>query len=113
VPGRPSASARLLYWATTLLVLCLMSGFVSGEFYKFHTPITVKPCMNVYGLPDNRSLPLTGHVIFAGALWVLFYDYDSREVHLIRREDVIEITETPKPKEAPRSKLDCTLEPLV
>jgi hypothetical protein len=69
--------------------------------------------MNVYGLPDNRSLPLTGHVIFAGALWVLFYDYDSREVHLIRREDVIEITETPKPKEAPRSKLDCTLEPLV
>jgi hypothetical protein len=69
----PSPSAKLLYWATTLMVLCLMSGFVSGNLYKLHKLFPIDRCISVSSATpesDSKSPP-TGHVIFSGTLWVL------------------------------------------
>jgi hypothetical protein len=83
-PTPPSSSLRILYWATTLIVSSLIFGFSSGSAYRIPKNFRYERCVSV----DTDSNHWAGHLIAAGALSVLIYDYPSKEVQLVRRETI-------------------------
>jgi hypothetical protein len=102
-----SSLANILYWTTTLLVLCLMFGFLSGLVLKFDTlrrflnsvtrhsitGYSIAPSMIVDVKPDYGPKFYIGQVIFVGNSGVLFFDSEVRRIHLIRWRDIIDISE--------------------
>jgi hypothetical protein len=96
-----SSLANLLYWATTMMVLSLVIGFISGSSWKFHLPMT--PSMRV-DLGKDIDLHLSngsfvrsvvGRVIFVGTIGVLFYDEDDRDLILLPLKSISSIVDCP------------------
>ena len=100
-----SSIANILYWTTTLLVLCLMTGFLSGSALKFNTlrrflnstGYSIAPSMIVDVKPDSGPNFYVGQVVFVGNSGVLFYDYRARRVQLFRWRDIIDVSECTDP----------------
>jgi hypothetical protein len=92
----PSFSVRVLYWAATLMVLSLILGFASGSAYRIPRNFRYERCMSV----DTGSNHWVGHLISAGALSVLIYDYPSKEVQLVPRESIERMGGTACPAES-------------
>ena len=98
--------ANMLHWTTTLLVLCVMTGFLSGSALKYDAlrrflnsiaGYSAAPSMIVGVKPDYGPKLHTGQVIFVGSSGVLFYDFDQRKVQLYRWGDIIDISECTDP----------------
>lgn len=89
-PAPPSSSLRVLYWATTLIVSSLICGFSSGSAYRIPKNFRYERCVSV----ETDSNHWAGHLIAAGALSVLIYDYPSKAVQLIPRETIKRMGET-------------------
>ena len=78
---------HVMYWGINVATLCLLVGFVTGEFHK-HDPILLTLSMkNESGGRDktniNRSLFHTGQVLFYGNAGILFFDEKDGDVSLI------------------------------
>jgi hypothetical protein len=92
--GPSSPFASVLFWAITLMVLCLMVGFVSGSSWRFHGYFPLdRPMLIASTKSGGASNSSQGHVIFAGNSWVLFYDYEAKKVRLLRPANIDEISE--------------------
>jgi hypothetical protein len=95
MPASTSRFENVLYWAITLMVLSLMTGFASGYSWKVHQ---ISSMTVVYNKPDSGSKPPAGHIIFAGSSGVLFYDYNQKKVRLVRQDIINDIFECANPK---------------
>lgn len=95
-PTPPSSSLRVLYWATTLMVLSLIFGYSSGRAYRIPKIFRYERCVRV----DTDTNHWAGHLIAAGALSVLIYDYPSKEVQLVPRESIKQMRGTDCPAQS-------------
>jgi hypothetical protein len=105
--------ANILYWTTTLLVLCLMTGFLSGSVLKIDwlrhflnsatgyfgsaTGYPIARSMIIGVKPDYGPKVYQGQVIFVGNSGVLFYDYRQKKVQLFRWGDIMDVSECTDP----------------
>jgi hypothetical protein len=76
-----------------MMVLSLMTGYVTANTWRIdkfaRLPLTRSMAVKL----GDGSKPMVGHVIFAGSSGVLLYEYASRQVHLLRLENVKQIFE--------------------
>jgi hypothetical protein len=78
----------LLYWSINLIILTLIAGFISGNVWRIHKWLPLRP--DTFVVETNISeIPLvSGRVIFFGKSGVLIYDHALGGVRLIRPENV-------------------------
>jgi hypothetical protein len=94
IPPPRSAFSDVLHWAITLMVLCLMAGFVSGNAWRLHKYFPLSRSTTIdYEEGNGPSKSFTGHVMFSGDVWVLFYDFDLKKVILFQRDKISKISE--------------------
>ena len=94
ISGPRSPFASVLFWAITLMVLCLMVGFVSGSSWRFHAYFPLdRPMVLAFAKAGSGANSSQGRVIFAGSAWILFYDYEAKKMRLVRPENIDEISE--------------------
>jgi hypothetical protein len=102
VPTSHKSFANILYWTTTVTVLTLMAGYLSGNGWKAAREID--ECLGINLIPlahassvqfkkDSGVEPQVGQVIFVGSVGVLLYEYKSGTAHLFRWENIQEISE--------------------
>jgi hypothetical protein len=99
--------ANILYWTTTLLALCLMTGFLSGfvlkiDWLRHFRNSATGLFISVTGYPIARSTMVdvnrepkfyVGQVVFVGNSGVLFYDYHLKKAQLIRWRDILDVSD--------------------
>src|ERR1700722_16788500 len=89
IPGSRAPLATTLNWAITLMVLCFMVGFLSGNSWRIDWFSQHGHAMAIVTAPaPGDAKPSAGHVIYAGSSGVLFYNFVFRQVQFIRRDAI-------------------------
>jgi cytochrome bd-type quinol oxidase subunit 1 len=98
--GDPMSFKNILHWAITLMVACLMAGWLSAVVWR--APWVIDQWLDDHKFKWGR-LPLPhimivkiggetvrGHPIFMGNKNILFYQYDgrSRMTRMLKRDDI-------------------------
>lgn len=94
-----SSLANMLYWTTTLLVLCLMTGVGSGSVLRINWTLDLPFAHSMVVKIDNEQRPHVGQVIFVGSKGVLFYEYGVDKVQLFRWEKIVSLSECKNPSQ--------------
>jgi hypothetical protein len=92
-----SSPANMLYWTTTLLVLCLMTGFGSGSLLKINRIFDLPFARSMVVKMEDEQTSHVGQVIFVGSKGVLFYEYGIDKVQLFRWEKIKNVSECKNP----------------
>ncbi len=88
---------HVVYWGINVATLCLLVGFVTGEFHKYD-PILLTLSMKGEGAGNdkiNGSGIRRGQILFYGNSGVLFFDRGDGEVSLIRKDSITKISDQP------------------
>jgi hypothetical protein len=137
-PAPQMSFINILYWTITLMVLCLLAGYMTGNSWQLawrldravhdrvfpFTPSTVvilkdkKPALADQQKSDaeDDQYCATGQVIFVGSAGVLFYEYKTRTTYLFKQDDIKNIQQpaktpgakTEKPQQTASSSNLCT-----
>jgi hypothetical protein len=101
----PMSFRSILYWAITLMMACLMAGWLSAVVWR--VPWFIDKWLDDHNFKwgyvqlPHIHLPLPhimvvrtggetvrGHVIFMGDKTILFYQYDHQMTRMLKRDDV-------------------------
>lgn len=96
----PMSTANIIYWATTMIMMSLITGDGTAKAWRIDRLLPFELKESAAVTLDDES-KWVGHVALSGDSGVLLYDYASKHVHFFRWPRVIEVFGCSHPSTAP------------